>query len=80
MCIRKKPKKICDLCLYHNGCLVEQYHEPDHYCPSFRRKGLYVKQTEVKHPVLCYTCRHEARCRFHYYMNCTQCAFHLEKP
>ena len=67
MCIRKKPKKICDLCLFKETCIVQLPN--DTYCDQF------VHRTSTAR-ILCHDCRHRQTCRFSHYMKCLQCQFY----
>lgn len=67
MCFKRKPKKICDLCLYRELCTQDL--TDDTYCDQFCHRSQGAK-------VLCHTCRHNGTCSFHRYAKCVHCLFY----
>lgn len=70
MCFKRKPKKICDLCLYRESCTLPM--ADGTYCEQFRHRS----QGEN---VLCLSCRHNVTCRFGLYAKCLYCQFYRKK-
>lgn len=67
MCIRKKQKKICDLCLYHEWCTLSL--TDDTYCDQFCHKNRGMR-------LVCDTCRHQGTCEFNRYAEVVHCLFY----
>lgn len=69
MCIRKKTKKICDLCLYRGLCPQDLTNNT--YCDQFCHKKQGMR-------LLCDTCRHQYTCEFNRYAEVVCCMFYLK--
>ena len=69
MCFKRKPKKICDLCLYRESCMRTVSGRA--YCDQFCHKKQGAR-------VICLTCLNKDTCKFNRYAGCLYCKFYRE--